>query len=185
MTIGASIADGGCAVLLICSDRGGSGRRALEMATLPDLVGLADPACELVVELIVCADAELMHEQALGVRGGAADAGVFDAPLQVQVPVEAADGGLGAGEPPPAALERDRRLGDGVLEWTARFDQLDEPVIERDHRRRLATQVVIHCPYVRVHAPQRIGSQAGPSPRHDRVASAVGGAGRSTPAPMR
>jgi hypothetical protein len=45
---------------------------------------------------------------------------------------------LGAGNPRPAALEGDRRLGDRVVERPTPLDQLDEPPVERN-RLSLAT----------------------------------------------
>jgi hypothetical protein len=69
------------------------------MAALADLVGLANPAGELRIQLLGRVDAELVHHQALGVGRRPADPRVLHAPLQVQVPVKASGFGLGAGEP--------------------------------------------------------------------------------------
>src|SRR6266536_6088041 len=124
------------------------------MAALADLVGLANPACELVVELVGCADPELVHEQALGVGRRSADPWVLDAPLQVQVPVKTAAGGLGAGESAPTAFERDPRLGDRVVEGAACLDQLDEALVERDDSGWLAVEMVFDGPQDRLHMPQ-------------------------------
>ena len=68
------------------------------MLALADLVGLANPAGELLIQLLGRADAELVHHQALGIGRSTADPRVLHAPLQVQIPVKASGCGLGAGE---------------------------------------------------------------------------------------
>jgi len=88
-----------------------------------DLVRLAYPAGELLVELVERADPEVVNEQALRVWRGVPDSRVLDAPLQVEVAVETATAGHGAREPAPAPLERYRRLCDRVLEGPAGRDQ--------------------------------------------------------------
>jgi hypothetical protein len=113
---------------------------------LTDLVGLANPAGELLIQLLGRADAELVHHQALGIGRSSADPRVLHAPLQIQIPVKAVGFGFGAGKPPPAALEGDPRLGDGVLKGPTRLDQLDESLVERNNGRRLVAQVILHGP---------------------------------------
>ncbi len=51
------------------------------MASFSNLVGLSDPPRELFVELIERCDAELVHEQALGVRRCAPNAWILQLPL--------------------------------------------------------------------------------------------------------
>ena len=69
------------------------------MAALADQVGLANPAGELLVQLLGRADAKLVHHQALGIGRSPADPRVLHAPLQVQIPVKAVGLGFGAGNP--------------------------------------------------------------------------------------
>jgi hypothetical protein len=87
------------------------------MLALADLVGLTNPAGELLIQLLGRADAELVHHQALGIGRSPTDPRVLHAPLQVQIPVKAAGCGLGTGEPPPAALKGDRRLSTAVWKF--------------------------------------------------------------------
>jgi len=128
-------------------------RAGCKMAALADLVGLANPAGELLIQLLGRANSKLVHHQALGVGRSPADPRVLHAPLQVQIPVKAAGFGLGAGEPSAAALEGDPRLGDRVVERPARLDQLDEPTVEGNDRGRPVAQVVLHGPLAQGHAP--------------------------------
>jgi hypothetical protein len=69
------------------------------MLALADLVGLANPGGELLVQLLGRADAELVHHQALGIGRSPTDPRVLHAPLQVQIPVRAVGLGLAPAKP--------------------------------------------------------------------------------------
>src|SRR6266498_2938280 len=110
-----------------------------QMPTLAHVVGLANPSGELLVHLLTGGDPEVVHEQAFGVGHRTQDPRVIDQPLQIQIPDQPTRGGPGTGEPPPAALERDRGLGHGVGERPARPDKLHEPLVELHEAGRLVT----------------------------------------------
>lgn len=58
------------------------------MASLSNLVGLSDPVGELFIELIEGRYAELVDEQAFGIRRSSPDSWIFHLPLQVEVSIE-------------------------------------------------------------------------------------------------
>lgn len=60
-------------------------RPRAQMRAVAHLVGLVNPAGELVVKLAGRTDAELVNVQSSGIRAGPGDAGIVHAPLQVQV----------------------------------------------------------------------------------------------------
>src|SRR5215469_6520012 len=121
------------------------------------LVGLANPAGELVVELAGSFDPELVHVQPAGVRAGPGDARVIHAPLQVQVSAERALSQPGTGETSARTLEGDCALRHPVRDRPARAHQPAEPVIQRDDLRRLAEQMAPDRPLGISHARQSTG----------------------------
>lgn len=68
------------------------------MRAVAHLVGLVNPAGELVVKLAGRTDAELVNVQSSGIRAGPGDAGIVHAPLQVQVSAQRAVTRPGSGE---------------------------------------------------------------------------------------
>ncbi len=86
------------------------------MGALPDRVRLAQPCCELVIQLLRCDDPEAMHEQTPGVRARPLDTWIADTPLEVEISGQGCLPGGEAGESSSAAFERDRGLRDGVAE---------------------------------------------------------------------
>ena len=69
------------------------------MLALADLVGLANPAGELRIQLLGRADAELVHQQALGIGRSPADPRVLHAPLQSRYPSRLPAVGLAPAKP--------------------------------------------------------------------------------------
>ena len=68
------------------------------MRAVAHLVGLVNPAGELVVKLAGRTDAELVNVQSSGIRAGSGDAEIIHAPLQVQVSAQCAVTRPGSGE---------------------------------------------------------------------------------------
>src|ERR1700722_725830 len=94
-----------------------------------DLIRLAEPASELLVQLAEAVDAELMNIQALGIRARSGDSLILDPARQVEVSPQRAQSEDGSGEAPPRALERDRTFGNGIGERAACFRQLDKSAV--------------------------------------------------------
>jgi hypothetical protein len=116
------------------------------MSAAAHLVGLVNPAGELVVKLAGRTDAELVNVQPPGVRAGPGDPGIVHAPVQVQVSAQRAVTRPGAGEAAASTLQGNRALGHRIGERPARLCQLDEPLIQRDDFPRLAGQVPLNGP---------------------------------------
>jgi hypothetical protein len=74
------------------------------MGTGANLVSLAKPSSELVVQLVEAIDAEVMDVQPLGVSTGSRDSGILYATRQVKVSAQRAFTELGSGESPPSAF---------------------------------------------------------------------------------
>jgi len=116
------------------------------MRAVAHLIGLVNPAGELVVKLAGRTDAELVNVQSSGIRAGPGDAGIVHAPLQVQVSAQRAVTRPGSGESAAGTLQGNRALRHRIGERAARAGQLDEPVIQRDDFRRPAGQVPLNGP---------------------------------------
>ena len=121
-------------------------RLRAQMRAVAHLVGLVNPAGELVVKLAGRTDAELVNVQSSGIRTGPGDAGIVHAPLQVQVSAQRAVTRPGSGEAAAGTLQGNRALRHRIGKWAASAGQLDEPVIQRDDFRRPAGQVPLNGP---------------------------------------
>src|SRR5213594_1145786 len=133
------------------ADRGNIGPLTFEVPALAHFVGFANPAAKLVIEFIGARNSEMVHKQSLCVWIGSPDPWIDYSALEVEVSIKRPVRWLGASEPAAGSLERYRRLRHRQYGGAARFDELDEALVEFNHERWLPPQMVFDGPAFSAH----------------------------------